>query len=70
MILLRMKKKTEMIKIICSYPKCKNKATVTLSLADPDAEKIPYCEDCSEKVKMKTYLEIMRLKIKLIKKRR
>jgi hypothetical protein len=46
----------------CSYPKCDKDAEVRLGMADPDAEMIPYCKECAEKVRMNTYMKIMRRK--------
>lgn len=45
-------------KIKCSYPKCNKDAEVTLGMADPDAEMIPYCKECAEKVRMNTLMSI------------
>jgi hypothetical protein len=45
-------------KIKCSYPKCNKDAEVNLGMADPDAEQIPYCKECAEKVRMNTYMKI------------
>jgi len=48
-------------KIKCSYPKCNKDAEVTLGMADPDAEMIPYCKECAEKVRMNTFRAIAKL---------
>jgi len=48
--------------IMCSYPKCNKQAEVTLGMNDPDAERIPYCEECAEKVKMNTFMEIAKFR--------
>jgi len=47
-----------MTKIKCNYPKCNKDAQVYLGMADPDAEKIPYCRKCAEKVKMNTMMKM------------
>jgi len=49
-----------MAKIKCSYPKCNKDAEVTIGMADPDAEQIPYCKECAEKVRMNTLMKIAR----------
>jgi len=48
-----------MKKIKCSYPKCNKKAEVTLGMADPDAEQIPYCKEHAEIVKINTLMEVL-----------
>ena len=47
-------------KIKCSYPKCNKDAEVRLGMNDPDAEMIPYCKECAEKVRMNTLMKIAR----------
>lgn len=42
----------------CCYPKCKKEATHTLGMADPDAERIPYCKKHCDIVKMNTIIEL------------
>jgi len=42
----------------CKYPKCNKEAKVTLGMNDPDSEMIPYCYECSKKVKVNTAMKI------------
>jgi len=52
------------LKIKCSYPKCNKDAEVTLGMADPDAEQIPYCKKCAKKVRMNTLMKIAEIRRK------
>lgn len=54
-------------KIKCSYPKCNKVAEVRLGMNDPDAEMIPYCKECAEKVRINTYMKIFNRHSKLNK---
>lgn len=44
----------------CSYPKCNKKATVTLGMADPDCEQMPYCTEHAEEVRLNTLFGIFK----------
>ena len=56
----KLKKKMEKDCIKCSYPGCERDAEVMVGMADPNAEQIPYCKKCAEKVKMNTINKVFR----------
>ena len=53
---------SERYRLKCSYPKCNKVAEVKLGMNDPDAEMIPYCKECAEKVRMNTFMAIAKSK--------
>ena len=45
----------------CSYPNCNKPAEVTLGMADPDGEQVPYCKKHADIVKINTFMELFKM---------